>query len=68
MFKLWNFDSYLQLGESNSTSDDKNSDVISEPEESKIDSDDYDSAIDIIDQEKDDDDNDEGLKMNINLF
>ena len=68
MFKLWNFDSYLQLGESTSTSDDKNSDVISEPEESKIDSDDYDSAIDIIDQEKDDDDNDEGLKMNINLF
>ena len=59
---------YLHLGESNSTSDDKNSDVISEPEESKIDSDDYDSAIDIIDQEKDDDDNDEGLKMNINLF
>ena len=68
MFKLWNFDSYLQLGESTSTSDDKNSDVISEPEESKIDSDDYDSAIDIIDQEKDDDDNDEGSKMNIKLF
>ena len=68
MFKLWNFDSYLQLGESTSTSDDKNSDVISEPEESKIDSDDYDSAIDIIDQEKDDDDNDEGSKININLF